>query len=323
MSNPYLPNEEFVDSLRRALVFGQVNVNLLASGTGANLRGSAAYPASEFFITNFKRALATGTITNAQISNPSLIDNIGTYAPADQSFVLECNRAGAFGQLTSLLETDSRLVTFSVNMNVESFLGDFNPATMGVEVRGDFNGFGGGSTLTDVDADGIYTGTFDLLGAPSLTQEYKFYTTGPGASGFESIVSNRSFVLNPYGVAQILPTVYFNNLSQARKWTMSVDLSEQVSLGKFVNGGSYQAYIVGPFSGWVADPAWQLTYTGSNSIYQATFEYEGADPSPITYKFFTVGTLAQGYEGGSDRNVTLGASLTTTTTPTATYVNTP
>jgi hypothetical protein len=320
MSNPYLPNEEFVDNLRRALVFGQVNVNLLASGAGANLQGASAYPASEFFIANFKRALATGTITTGQIANPNLIENLGTYAPADSAFVLECNRAGAFGQLTSLLETDSRLVTFSVNMNVETFLGDFNPATMGVEVRGDFNGYTAGSTLTDANSDGIYTATFDIVGAPNTNQEYKYYTTGVGAVGFES-GANRSYLLNPYGVNQVLTTGFFSYVNEARKWTVSVDLSEQVTFGKFVNDGSYEAYIVGPFSGWVSDPAWQLTYTGSNSIYQATFEYEGANPSPITYKFFTVGTLAQGYEGGSDRSVTLGASLTTTTTPTAVYVN--
>jgi hypothetical protein len=99
--DPYLPNEEFVQNLRRALQFGQVNRNLLKSGTGVNLQGNAAYPASTMFVENFQRAIATGTITNAQIANPSLITNIDTYAPADASFVLECNRAGAFGQLAT------------------------------------------------------------------------------------------------------------------------------------------------------------------------------------------------------------------------------
>jgi len=323
MPSPLKADLEFVDSLKRALFYGQTDINALVYGDISKLQNAAYMPASQYFVNNFVRAINSVQVTGADLQTPSSITELSTNAPADQDFVDDCTRAGLFGQVASVIENDSRLVTFSVNMNVESFLGDFNSATMGVEVRGDFNGFGGGSTLTDVDADGIYTGTFDLLGAPSLTQEYKFYTTGPGASGFESIVGNRSFALNPYGVAQILPTVYFNNLSQARKWVVSVDLSGQVSLGKFVNDGSYAAYIVGPFSGWVAAPAYQLTYTGSNSIYQATFEYEGTDPSPITYKFFTVGTLAQGYEGGSDRNVTLGASLTTTTTPTATYVNNP
>ena len=99
--DPYLPNEEFVQNLRRALQFGQVNRDLLKSGTGVNLQGNAAYPASAMFVENFQRAIATGTITNAEIADPSLITNIDTYAPADASFILECNRAGAFGQLAT------------------------------------------------------------------------------------------------------------------------------------------------------------------------------------------------------------------------------
>ena len=99
--DPYLPNEEFVQNLRRALQFGQVNRDLLKSGTGVNLQGNAAYPASEMFVANFQRAVGTGMVTNAEIANPSLITNIDTYAPADASFVLECNRAGAFGQLAT------------------------------------------------------------------------------------------------------------------------------------------------------------------------------------------------------------------------------
>jgi len=97
----YLPDSDFVENLRRALLFGQVNKNLLKSGTGVNLQGNAAYPASTYFVENFQKAISTGTITQAEITTPSTITNVNTYAPADSSFVLECNRAGAFGQLTS------------------------------------------------------------------------------------------------------------------------------------------------------------------------------------------------------------------------------
>lgn len=103
MAEPYLPNEEFVQNLRRALLFGQVNRDLLKSGTGVNLQGNAAYPASEFFVENFKRAVGTGTVSNSEISSPSTIVNVDTYAPADASFVLECNRAGASGQLADIV----------------------------------------------------------------------------------------------------------------------------------------------------------------------------------------------------------------------------
>ena len=59
------------------------------------------YPASNEFVRNFQRAVDIGQVTNAQIANPSLIENLGTYARASNDFVLECTRAGAAGQLVT------------------------------------------------------------------------------------------------------------------------------------------------------------------------------------------------------------------------------
>jgi hypothetical protein len=106
MSQPTLANIEFVSQLRRALKFGQITQSQLLGTSGENLQGSSAYPASNEFVTNFTRAVRSGQITNDQISNPSLIGDVGTYARASNDFVLECNRAGAFGQLISII-TDS------------------------------------------------------------------------------------------------------------------------------------------------------------------------------------------------------------------------
>jgi len=100
---PNLPNIEFLQGLRRALKFGQVNRNLLKFGVGADFAGNGPCPASEMFVENFKRAIDSGLITNAELANPSLITNIDTSAPADSFFVLECVRAGAFGQLTNII----------------------------------------------------------------------------------------------------------------------------------------------------------------------------------------------------------------------------
>jgi hypothetical protein len=101
MSEPTQANIEFVSQLRRALLFGQITRDQLRGTAGENLQGSSAYPASDEFIRNFQRAVAIGQVTNAQIADPSLIESVDTYARASNAFVLECNRAGAFGQLVT------------------------------------------------------------------------------------------------------------------------------------------------------------------------------------------------------------------------------
>ena len=101
MSEPTQANIEFVSQLRRALLVGQITRDQLRGTAGENLQGSSAYPASDEFIRNFQRAVAIGQVTNAQIANPSLIESVDTYARASNAFVLECNRAGAFGQLVT------------------------------------------------------------------------------------------------------------------------------------------------------------------------------------------------------------------------------
>jgi hypothetical protein len=101
MSEPTQANVEFVSQLRRALLFGQITRNQLRGTSGENLQGSSYYPASDDFVRNFQRAVGSGQVTNAQIANPSLIQSVDTYARANNDFVLQCNRAGAAGQLVT------------------------------------------------------------------------------------------------------------------------------------------------------------------------------------------------------------------------------
>ena len=101
MSEPTQANVEFVSQLRRALLFGQITRAQLRGTSGENLQGSSYYPASDDFVRNFQRAVRSGQVTNAQIANPSLIESVDTYARANNDFVLQCNRAGAAGQLVT------------------------------------------------------------------------------------------------------------------------------------------------------------------------------------------------------------------------------
>lgn len=101
MSEPTQANIEFVSQLRRALLFGQITRAQLRGTSGENLQGNSMYPASNEFVRNFQRAVDIGQVTNAEILNPGLIGDVGTYARAGSDFVLECNRAGAAGQLVT------------------------------------------------------------------------------------------------------------------------------------------------------------------------------------------------------------------------------
>ena len=118
---------------------------------------------------------------------------------------------GSLALAVSAMGQESRDVTFSVDMSVQIGLGNFNPDTMGVEVRGGFNGWGGGSSLTRQGETGVYSGGFAVAGAEGAAMEYKFFgTPEPGGLTWES-VADRSFNLGPAGTPQVLDTVYFNN----------------------------------------------------------------------------------------------------------------
>jgi len=119
--------------------------------------------------------------------------------------------AVTYGNGTLTVES-GRTLTFAVNMNVQTNKSLFNPATQGVEVRGSFNGWAGGTaTLTDADNDGIYTGSFVVAGDLGATAEYKFYRTGATGAGYEGLANNRTVTLGADGVNATLDTSYFNN----------------------------------------------------------------------------------------------------------------
>lgn len=103
MPEPINADLEFVDSLKRALVWGQTSYTDLKDGNPSKLQNAAYDPASEYFVDNFLRAVNSGQVTVAQIQDPALFTNIGTNSPADQNFVNDCTRAGIFSQLASVL----------------------------------------------------------------------------------------------------------------------------------------------------------------------------------------------------------------------------
>ena len=148
----------------------------------------------------------------------------------------------------------TRDVTFAVDMGVQIGLGNFNPDTMGVEVRGSFNNWGNpaGTALARVGASTVYATTIAIEGNEGDAANYKFYFNGP--DNWENAIPDRSFNLGPAGEPQVLDTVYFDNQGPlgdevTADVTFSVNMAVQIDLGNF-DQGTGEVQIRGPFNDW-------------------------------------------------------------------------
>jgi hypothetical protein len=111
-------------------------------------------------------------------------------------------------------------VTFQVNMGVRLANGTFDPAIHEIGVRGSFQGWSSGSSLTVSPTDtNIFIGTFDITTVPPGNFiQYKFY-----ANGWESRANRLAIVPQSAGT---LPIVFFNDETpNAIPVTFQVDMS--------------------------------------------------------------------------------------------------
>jgi hypothetical protein len=262
-----------------------------------------------------------------------------TIVPADTELPLDPETvARSFVMPTAPLELPTvffdnaqgyRNVTFTVDMSVQEAAGLFNPATQTVEVRGSFNNFAGGNTLT-AQGNGIYSTTLTIGGAPNQLVEYKFYAAGPSASGYEAD-PNRTFNLafNEGGAptpALVLPTVFFSNqevVPQNRPVTFSVDMTVLEAAGGFTPGVD-SIKVTGSFNNWDSGgTAYQLADPEADGTYTGTFTIVGNADTSIAYKFFNTkaGAPNGGYENDPNRTAVLGAADTPQILPTVYWNN--
>ncbi len=121
-------------------------------------------------------------------------------------------------------ESPDSLVKFSVNMELQSVLGNFNPFVDHIELRGSFNNWGGDQlTLSNEDSSSIYEIEVDFSAYNEGDyQEYKFVIVTPSEEIWEDI-DNRSFSYN--GLGMELPLVWFENLDnidQGEPWAVQI-----------------------------------------------------------------------------------------------------
>ena len=196
-----------------------------------------------------------------------------------------------------------RDVTFSVNMSVQQTMGNFNPATQTVEVRGPFNAWAG--TALTAQGEGVYSGTVRVSGAAAAVP-YKFFAGGYEAGGDRTftLAFNSDRAPTP---AQVLDTVFYSNVNTVpdfRPVTFAVNMNQQISLGRF-NPATDFLEIRGGMNSWGGGTTWRLADGDSDGIYTGTFNIEGTAATTVEYKFYNT-AFGIGYETTPNRSLVLG-----------------
>jgi hypothetical protein len=222
-------------------------------------------------------------------------------------------------------------VTFQVDMTAQVLAGNFNPVSDTVEIRGSFNGWSGGITLSPT-VDDIYTGTVPIAGAEGSGQSYKFVYTNLFGVVFESDAPNFStpdtgfanynrFLELPNDGATALPVVYFSDVAPNdllpvnMAVTFSVDMNGAVTTeGTNFTVGLDRVWINGEFIPWYPwyDPAnpvagpfeYELTHDGGG-IYSVTVNLPAGGPLAFAYKY-GVGITLLGDSGPRDNEAPVG-----------------
>jgi hypothetical protein len=204
----------------------------------------------------------------------------------------------------------TNIVTFTVDMSVQTALGRFVPSTDTVECRGSFNNWNVGAfVLTNNPAasnTNLYSGTATLIVPPS-TISYKFWDSDAkaGNNGYESPAStgggNRTYTLANSNTSLTIPTVYYSDLSSTEDFltadtlvTFTVSMTNAITTGGIpFNPVTDKVYLNGDWVPWWAwnDPLepyapYILTNgTSGDQLYSGTFLVPKGNSLQLTYKF--------------------------------------
>jgi hypothetical protein len=212
-------------------------------------------------------------------------------------------------------------VVFQVNLGVQESIDEFDPATDVVQVRGffGFSNWDAGYPLVQSAADtNIYEATVPLTAPQGTVIDYKFVmvrtnaavvwegNVGPGGSS-----GNRRYRLTEAS-QQILPTVYFNNLTNdpgaGIEVTFQVNMEVQTALNRFLPEID-TVTVAGSFNGWNTTVSPLQQDTENTNLYTGTFGITTISPgATIDYKFVINGGT---WEDGANRNFVLADTAQT------------
>ena len=210
---------------------------------------------------------------------------------------------------------------FSVDMSAQLYYGNWNPS-MPVALAGSFNNWNTGTPYMTNNPSDDNTNIFYetvVLGEGS-TPQYKFTYQGSGGTVWENpnpptLGGNRFFIVSTSTNNDVLPTVFFSDLSQndllvTDVWvtfTVSMTNASQYPSGPAFDPNSDTVFVNSPnFTGsWLGwDP---ISLSGNvltnnplgSEVYQGTFMIPKGQPVNITYKF---GIDGADNEAGSGNN---------------------
>lgn len=188
-----------------------------------------------------------------------------------------------FNDVSNATQVVTVPVTLSVDMSVQSALGNFNE-TGGdiVLVAGDFNGFTANSATVMTDnGHNVWTATCSVTNTVGATENYKFLFlpfSGNPASVWEvdglgpAGAQNRQFTLP--ATATNIPVAYFNNETNPPSYanvTFNVNMAVQHARGTFTPGVDSISVAGNPLNNWTTG-AFVLTQSPTNpDLYVGTF----------------------------------------------------
>ena len=155
----------------------------------------------------------------------------GTTAEDSEWMVFDQNY---FGSIGSHPYVETYAVAFSVDMSFQTTLGNFVPGTDLLDVAGTLNDWGGGDMLTDDNADGIYTGTFNVV-AGAMEYKYRINSNWDTSEG----IDNRTYTVVA-DAENVIPTVWYSNQEPVGATNVEVfiqvDMTVQLLNGNFDPG---------------------------------------------------------------------------------------
>lgn len=215
--------------------------------------------------------------------------NTLTWEPgSDRVLVMGSNGVATNLALAYLGEV--RPVTFSVNMGVQSQLGNFTVGgtnkvfVVGADISG---GWDPGTELTQVGSTEVYAGTAWVSGQQGTTSNFKF-RGGNGLSYEDGTLlgsDTRVLTLGARDLPQTNAEVYFNNSSGLRVVSFAVNMNVQTNTNKLsFNPTTDTVEVRGTFNSFGGGTNWRLTNNGSG-IFTGSFTVPGVDGVTNGFKY--------------------------------------
>lgn len=195
---------------------------------------------------------------------------------------------------------DSVGVWFRVNVGAQVQLGAFDTETNGVQVRGNTKPLTWGDDAPSIQYEGtngnnvfysgvLYFAETDIAGNdPVNSIEYKFFTSGEGAKGWED-GNNKKMTLATLSDTTAI-WAYYSNLAPIASKIIDTELNFSVNVGileglGFFNASIDKVFVRGEFNSW--GTANELVFNNDTGNFDGlNIPYKAAVGGKLNYKFF-------------------------------------